>query len=70
MKDPSYIAGSKFSSPNVDTNSLLKSQGTEHQVMFQDCLNLLKKTVQELELSSTSKLLPDKNSETLTTKRV
>ncbi|WP_019234653.1 hypothetical protein [Legionella anisa] len=70
LKDPSYIAGSKFSSPNVDTNSLLKSQGTEHQVMFQDCLNLLKKTVQELELSSTSKLLPDKNSETLTTKRV
>ncbi|HHF7372377.1 TPA: hypothetical protein ACRB0F_001376 [Legionella anisa] len=69
LKDPSYITGSKFSSPNVDSDSLLNSQDSEHQAMFQNCLNLLKKAFQELELSSSNKSLPDKNSETLATKR-
>ncbi|HAU2028846.1 TPA: hypothetical protein JBK01_14005, partial [Legionella pneumophila] len=68
LEDPTYITGSKFSSPNVDTGSLLKSQGTDYQAMFQDCLCLLKKAFQELELSAANKSLLNTNSETLTTR--
>ncbi|HEN5478772.1 TPA: hypothetical protein U6285_003232, partial [Legionella pneumophila] len=56
---------------NVDTDSLLKSQDSEHQAMFQGCLSLLKIAFHELELSAATNSLPNKISETpTTTKRV
>ncbi|HHT9905149.1 TPA: hypothetical protein ACT9NA_002604 [Legionella pneumophila] len=71
LNDPNYIKGSKFSNPNVDTDSLLKSQDSEHQAMFQGCLSLLKIAFHELELSAATNSLPNKISETpTTTKRV
>ncbi|HAT8643096.1 TPA: hypothetical protein ACIZCU_003205 [Legionella pneumophila] len=71
LNDPNYIKSSKFSKPNVDTESLLKSQDSEHQAMFQGCLSLLKIAFHELELSAATNSLPNKISETpTTTKRV
>lgn len=62
-----FIKNLQFSNPNVDTATILKAQSQEYHKMFQECLNVLKSTVDKLDLDTNTKHAQEESASKKTT---
>ncbi|HGF0943176.1 TPA: Fic family protein [Legionella pneumophila] len=67
LEDSSFIKNPQFASPNVDTATILKAQSHDYHKMFQECLNLLKSTLDKLNLDINTKHAQEESASKKTT---